>query len=329
MAQNQSPNPIHHFETYCLKFLKIITKKAELVPLRLNAYQQRIVDVIKQQRAQGKPVRILILKSRQLGISTLISAYIYHSCATRFYQKGVLVAHDNASTGNLFSITKRFFDLSPAVVKPRKRYSNAREIVFENENELERKEEPGLMSKIEVQTAGTKTAGRSSTISHLHISELAFWSQASEALAGLLQALSKDAGSTCVIESTPQGIAGDGQEFYERWKAAEEGRSEFIPIFIPWFEAEEYRSFYPAQQLTGEEQKLKEQYGLDDYQIGWRRSVIDTDMNGSSELFAQEYPSNATDCFLRSGRSVFDLVRLAQMIEASREIKFQEGLVVS
>lgn len=62
---------------YIEAFLCIKTKESEIVPFRLNSAQRRLYECIKEQQAAGKPIRIIILKSRQMGFSTLTEALIY------------------------------------------------------------------------------------------------------------------------------------------------------------------------------------------------------------------------------------------------------------
>ena len=56
---------------YIESCLKIRTKSGAVVPFCLNAAQQKLYAVAKRQQDEGKPVRIIILKARQLGFSTL------------------------------------------------------------------------------------------------------------------------------------------------------------------------------------------------------------------------------------------------------------------
>lgn len=54
-----------NIKKYIENFIKIRDKKSRIVPLILNKPQQKLYDVIKMQKKEGKPVRILILKARQ------------------------------------------------------------------------------------------------------------------------------------------------------------------------------------------------------------------------------------------------------------------------
>ena len=77
---------------YIESCLKIRTKSGAVVPFRLNAAQQKLYAVAKRQQDEGKPVRIIILKARQLGFSTLTEALLFHACATRANVNALVVA---------------------------------------------------------------------------------------------------------------------------------------------------------------------------------------------------------------------------------------------
>ncbi len=87
---------------YIENFLKIRTKSGAVIPFRLNPAQEKLYAVARRQQEQGKPVRIIILKARQLGFSTLTEALIFHACATRPNVNALIVAHREDATANLF-----------------------------------------------------------------------------------------------------------------------------------------------------------------------------------------------------------------------------------
>lgn len=146
---------------YIESCLKIRTKSGAVVPFRLNAAQQKLYAVAKRQQDEGKPVRIIILKARQLGFSTLTEALLFHACATRANVNALVVAHREDATANLFRMSKLFYDELPAPLKPMLRTSNAQELVFENPSRASRGALPGLRSRFRCATAGGRGIGRS------------------------------------------------------------------------------------------------------------------------------------------------------------------------
>lgn len=303
---------------YIENCLKIKTKSGTVVPFRLNDAQRKLYAVAKRQQDAGKPVRLIILKARQLGFSTLTEGLIFHACATRKNVNALIVAHREDATANLFRMCKLFYDELPAPVKPMLRASNAQELVFENPSKLrsEREARPGLRSRIRCATAGGRGIGRSDTLQCVHLSEYAFWPDGADGkastLAGILQAVPSLPGTMVVIESTANGF----EDFKERWDAAVAGENDFEPVFFAWFENPEYSMpVVPGTEWTPEERDLKAAYQLTDEQLQWRRWCIANNCGGSLDMFRQEYPASPGEAFLHSGTGVFDNEQIVLRLE--------------
>lgn len=297
---------IRKAKDYMEAFLKIKTKDGKLVPFRLNKAQQRLYDIIRREHEAGKPVRVIILKARQLGFSTVTQGMVFADTATRANVRSLDVAHREDATANLFRMSKLFLDELPPAVKPMVRASNAQEIVFENptRDPMEKTRRPGLRSSIRCVTAGGSGIGRSDTLTNVHISEYAFWvGEKKLTLTGILQAVPDSPGTMVVIESTANGF----EDFKTRWDDAVAGRSDFVPVFFAWHENEAYRKAVPPGVVfTQKERDLQQRYGLDDEQLAWRRWCIRNNCGGDERLFNQEYPGCPEDAFLASGNPVFD-----------------------
>lgn len=303
---------------YIENCLKIKTKSGTVVPFRLNDAQRKLYAVAKRQQDAGKPVRLIILKARQLGFSTLTEGLIFHACATRRNVNALIVAHREDATANLFRMSKLFYDELPAPVKPMLRASNAQELVFENPSKLrsEREARPGLRSRIRCATAGGRGIGRSDTLQCVHLSEYAFWPDGADGkastLAGILQAVPSLPGTMVVIESTANGF----EDFKERWDAAVAGENDFEPVFFAWFENPDYSMpVVPGTEWTPEERELRDAYRLTDEQLQWRRWCIANNCGGSLDMFRQEYPASPGEAFLHSGTGVFDNEQIVLRLE--------------
>lgn len=88
-------------------------------------------QAVKSQWDAGKPVRIIVLKARQMGFSTLTEAIIFAITATRFYTDCMIVAHKDEATANLFRMSLRYYENLPEPMKPMRKASNAHELVFD------------------------------------------------------------------------------------------------------------------------------------------------------------------------------------------------------
>ena len=158
-----------------------------------------------------------------------------------------------------------------------------------------------LDSGYTVGTAGTKATGRSRTAQLFHGSEVAFWPNARDHFAGVVQAVPDLPRTEIILESTAHGVGG---EFYERWQMAEAGEGDHQAIFIPWFWCDDYRREVPFDfALDDDEQRYITLYGLDLEQMAWRRAKIDELRDPL--LFKQEYPATAAKAFQFSGHDSF------------------------
>ena len=296
--------------------LTIKTKTSELVKLRFNRAQEQIYNAIVEQYKQGNGVRVIILKARQIGASTLIGSIIFKQTATKFNVSSAVVAHDIESTARIFTMYKLYYEGLAAGLKPALRSNNARILEFDREDG------GGLKSSIRCMTAGTQGAGRSSTLHKLHISEFAFWTgDKISTLNGLLQAVPRTKDSFVAIESTANGH----NEFKELWDAAMRGENAFVPIFIPWHTLEEYRLPAIDFERTADEQILAGRYGLNDGQLAWRRWCIANNCAGDTGLFKQEYPSSPDEAFLSTGDCFFDLERVIERMDAVSGLPCKRG----
>jgi len=308
------------FEEYAPEYLRIVDKRSNLVPFVPNKAQLRLLAKIRQREAMGRPVRILVLKARQLGFSTLSLGLMYEKTTTNTGWGSFFAAHDDDSTKELFKRVRLMYDMAPD--KPMTRYSTKTELDFSNPDPRLRQIEPGLLSSISVGTAGKATLGRSRTLRFLHCSEVAFWKDAQTVLLGLEQALPDDAGTVEIIESTANGV---GNEFHSRWRRASDPdeAGDWIALFVAWFDDELYRRPLAGGQMDpipscveereeflSDEASMKALNDLDDDQLNWRRWAIVSRCGNSLDSFKQEYPSTPDEAFLASGRPVFNQQRI-------------------
>ncbi|MDO5647370.1 hypothetical protein [Paracoccus sp. (in: a-proteobacteria)] len=303
------------FDYYCRHALKIRTKRAQIVPFSLNHAQRELDRAIRDQIAATGRVRIIILKARQQGLSTGVGGRLYQRVSQNTAKKAIVVTHKSDSTTALFNMTKRFFENTPAILKPSTSYSSKKEIVFDK-----------LDSSYMVATAGGDGIARGETITHAHLSELAFWKESSarENLNGLLQSIPDADDTEIYIESTANGVTGP---FYEMWKGAVDGTNGYYPLFIPWFLDPEYRTKPPdGFERTPEEHTLATRFDLDDAQLYWRRRKI---AQNGPDLFKQEYPAVPEEAFLTTGRPVFDPEALTKRADLLTGPKHRMALELS
>lgn len=266
--------------------LKIKTKEGGLAPLKLNKAQTYAQEKLDEQLRKTGKVRAFILKGRQQGMSTYISARYYHKTSHQDGIKTFILTHLQQATDNLYDMVKRYHDNNP--IKPSTSTANAKELFFNT-----------MDSGYKVGTAGSKAVGRSETIHLFHGSEVGFWDNAKEHLAGVLQAVPDLPNTEIIFESTANGV---GNPFYEGCMRALSGASDYILIFIPWFWQDEYRTKLPDDfEVLDDERYLLDD--LDEEQIYWRRKKIAE--LGDEALFKQEYPMNVQEAFQATSSASF------------------------
>jgi hypothetical protein len=299
------------FQLFAEQCLVIRTKSAGLDKLKLNKAQIYVHDLLERQKKETGRVRAMLLKGRQQGASTYIQARFYHLLLNNSGMRAFILTHDSEATENLFAMSKRFHDNMHDSVRPEVDTSNARELIFKDND-----------SGYKIGTAGNKATGRSQTNQYFHGSEVDFWPNAGELAKGVMQTVPDSDGTEIIYESTANGI---GNFFHQQWKAAESGRSDFITIFVPWFWQDEYRKDGSISK-TELEHNISRQYGLDDSQILWMRHKIvelSTDGMDGERSFKQEYPCNAAEAFQHSGQD--GLIRSNCVMAARKAVAEPSG----
>lgn len=281
---------------FAVQCLKIKDKAGKTVPLAFNRSQLYLHERLEAQKARSGKVRAIIVKGRQTTISTYVSSRYYHRTAMTRGVQTFILTHEQDATDNLFHMVDRFHEHNP--MQPSTGAANAKELYFDV-----------LDSGYSVGTAGNKATGRSRTIQLFDGSEVAFWANARDHFAGVVQTVPDLPGTEIILESTGNGVGG---EFYERWQQAESGIGDYEAIFIPWFWTLEYRRPLPdGFALDETETEYATQYALDLQQMAWRRAKIQELKDPT--LFKQEYPASAAEAFQFTGHDSFikaeDVVR--------------------
>ncbi len=277
-------------EEFSARCLKIKTKDRKIIPFKFNTAQKYAHERLEEQLKRTGKVRALFLKGRQQGISTYVSARYYHKSSLWSATNVYILTHEQKASDSLFGMVDRYHEHNP--IRPNVGINNAKEMIFDR-----------LDGSYTVATAGQKAGGRSRTSSLFHGSEVAFWTNASDHFASSVQTVPDEPGSEIILESTANGPQG---EFFERWQDAQNGDSDYVAIFIPWFWQDEYcREPEPGFKLDdtpiqGEmsEAEYAEAFDLSLGQMCWRRyKIVELRSPG---LFDQEYPATAQMAFVNS-----------------------------
>ena len=300
-------------ELYYEHCLKIVPKQGgQVIPLRLKNEQRRLKAAIDHERRRGRPPRIVVLKSRKIGASTLTEAELFRDCHLNPYRQALVMAHELDSTAAIFTMAQRFYDNLPAGMKPPRKYATKKLIHFDHNDSI-----------MQVVVAGDP---RGYTPQTLHISEAAFIKDAETIMSAILPAVGKDVSTLVVVESTPNG---QGNYFHNLWTNAVAGRNEWVPFFSPWF-SDEDAVMHPWPGLKPEtmnehDAKLMRDHSLSLEQMAWYIWTRENVFNGDQRKMDQENASDPRSCFLASGSMVFD-VGLEKYLDA-KDVAVAEGSI--
>ena len=289
-----------------LQTLKIKDKYARVRPLVLNVEQEVYLSAVHEDLKAGVPLRYIILKARQMGMSTLTEGLIFTFSFLWPGSKSAIVAHETKASQNLLGMTNLYWK--------QYLYRSLFTEKYNSKNELSWKETD---SSIWVTTAKNPDTGRSNTLQCVHASEVAFWDEAETTFLSLLNTVPNFNRSFVVLESTANGIGG---YFHDAWRAAEQGEVEFKPLFFPWHTFEEYRAssqgipIRPLGRLSAEEKVLRK-IGIDDDRLTWRRWMIRNRTGNDVNKFHQEYPTTPDEAFIATGTNIFPLDHLVSCFE--------------
>lgn len=304
------------FESYARDFLKIRDKDAKISSFLLNPVQRHIINSLNLRKPHGRCF-LYVLKARQTGVSTLAEGLIFHRAHLTRDQQAVIIANDADGAENVYNMSRRFLDNMPVAMQPMVRYTSKRQLVFENPSKLERFDDPGMRSRIEVFTAGRDTAGRSFNFNVAHLSEFGFFASGKELVTSLIPALPNVSGNFVIMETTANGADNFAYDEWHRFKDKYQEMkhlSDLIPIFVAWYDdPTSVQEFYDSSHMFDFQASMRTEareymthYALSLNQMLWRDTQTSA-MGGDEFAFIQEYPSNDEEAFLVTGRPVFQL----------------------
>ena len=268
-------------------YFYIVNKDGDAVLFNLRPEQDTVYKTIGEHVNAGEGCKIIILKARQLGISTFSVMLMLSNAISGKNQNSMMITHKQDISDELFSRILFAFNHLPKELKPDVAKNNSGELVFDNNKGT------GLNNKIKIRTASENSTGlgRGETITGiLHISEYPQWKlkDKGKELGSILNACSPRA--VVIMEATARGY----DDFKDRWDKAVSGENGWIPLFFPWFSDPKYVKPYWGFEFNEEELELKKRFGLSNEQLAFRRKVIMEDYNGDVNMFHQEYPSCVT-----------------------------------
>ena len=303
-----------------LETLKIKTKNATIKRLNRSdkfAWAQReLVAEVERQYNAGLPVRIIVLKGRQVGLSTVTEGILFLWSFLHPGSAALVLSKKQDDSDYLFSMFKRYWEEGPF-------YG----LFPEKFNRIGYMEWGGTGSSVTTSTAKDAEVGRGKTLQAVHGSEVAFWPDAQDLTAALHESVPYEHGTIIIYESTANGVGGYFHDEWQKAIAPEGDKSQFTPMFFPWWEHDEYEiksTHLSYPDLEDDERDLLDYYKkMTIPKLAWRRRKIAGYTN--PETFKAEYPCSMEEAFLSTGYNVFPLSRLQQCYNP--EVDMRQGFL--
>lgn len=298
----------YDFEYWAATCVKIFHKiSCREVPFVLNSAQRILLDELERQRRIGRPIRVILLKARQWGGSTLVQVYMtWIQLLHHTHWNSIICSQTRNTSGQIRSNIRNILtgypeELWPYDCKPGMKpweSSDCTRVIS------------GTESTVTITSTFSPDAVRGLPFSMAHLSEVAFWKSGDvlspeEFIRSVTGGIAMVADTLIIMESTANGT---GNFFHSQWTAAVSGRSSFVPVFVPWYEIEMNRISPPDPEAfvagwTGAERRLWD-IGLSLDQIYWYRQKA---LEATSHLaLRSEFPTTAEEAFAATDRSVFD-----------------------
>ena len=311
----------------------VVDKNQKTMPFFLNDVQHDFIDTLNKAKddfesGEITDISLLVLKGRQQGFTTLVTAYqLACSILNRNFQ-GYTLADKSDNSEAIFQNKAKFpYSQLPEILQPTEKFNNRKQLLFEK-----------LNSSWAVDTA-TKDVGRSRTVNFFHGSECAFWK---DGIAPIQGALGEAFTKNCIkiYESTANGY----NDYQKMWNSGVH-----INCFYEWWKTKEYRISFRNEDFRAEFLKhidskkgwiwdrlrwLRDDKNLDPEQLYWYWNKYDKYLD--KDLIKQEYPCTPQEAFLLSGKNVFDtaiilerLARLERPMKVGYFIYDYDGLTIT
>lgn len=307
----------YDFEYWCATCATVRDKvSGRNVKLRLNAPQRHVLADLERQRLAGKGVRIILLKARQWGGSTLVLMYMaWIQLVLQRNWNSIICGHKRSTSSVIKGMYTKLLQHYPKQL-----LDDDKPLEFKTfEGNTNAKIITGRDCLVLMGTAQVDDVVRGYDIAMVHMSEVAFWPSSTmrnpeDVMRSVDGSLLVGGLTVEVLESTANGI---GNYFHNEWLLSVNGETDKHAVFIPWYEIEIYR-------LPVDEAEIADLWkSFDDYERNLWRIGCTLEMikwyhekrksYQSHHKMMAEFPTNSTEAFSTSGRCVFSLSRLDAM----------------
>ena len=317
----------------------------EDILFRLSRPQRRFVERLERLRKAGKPIRIVLLKARQWGGSTVSQLYMaWLQLVHKVGLNSLIIAHQGAGSDEIKDMFDRMIKAYPVEM-----LHKLGEAYDANEPKLVGVGKSGSIyrvpqrnCKIKIGTAERPDSCRGGDYNLVHLSEVGLW-KATEgkkpedivrsACSGVLYRPY----TMIVYESTANGT---GNFFQREYDMASKGKSQFEAMFVSWFDIEIYST--PVDDILSFAASLYDNRNNDNVASSreesgkylwwlWEKGatleaihwyILERAKYNEHASMASEYPSDDVEAFVHSGTMVFDKYKVEAFKKYCKEPRF-------
>ena len=312
---------------------------------RLSRPQRRFVERLEKLRKSGKPIRIVLLKARQWGGSTVSQLYMaWLQLVHKVGLNSLIIAHQGAGSDEIKDMFDRMIKAYPVEM-----LHKLGEAYDTNEAKLVGVGKSGCIyrvpqrnCKIKIGTAERPDSCRGGDYNLVHLSEVGLW-KATEgkkpedivrsACSGVLYRPY----TMIVYESTANGT---GNFFQREYDAAKNGKSQFEAMFVSWFDIEIYstpiddiRAFAAALYDNRNNDNVASAREESGHYLWWLWElgasleaihwyILERAKYNKHASMASEYPSDDVEAFVHSGTMVFDKYKVEALKKSCKEPRY-------
>ena len=305
----------HDFEYWCATCATIrdkLTGRPER--FRLNAPQRRVAAEMERQRQAHLPIRLILLKARQWGGSTLVLMYMAWMQMVRHKGWNSLICGQKKQSARsikgMYSLLIRHYPadmVEDGVPMQFRKYEGCSDV----------QSLTGRDCLVLIGSAVNDDDARGFSVCMAHLTEVAYWPDTpmrspEDVMRSVNGTVGRIEDSLIVLESTANGM---GQFFHTEWLRASAGKSDKTPIFVPWHEIEIYRSpVRDAAQLWSEMDAYERGLWDDGLTLEMIQWYHDKRGEAASHVaMMAEFPTTATEAFMCTEHSVFDMAKIERM----------------
>lgn len=284
------------------------------IPFVLNRGQRKLLKELERQRLIGIPIRVILLKARQWGGSTLIQLYmLWIQLVLKGKWHSIICAHLDQAAKHIRGMFQRALKNYP-------NFSSEKYELTPYQNTQNIKEVKARGCRITVGSAESPDSVRSQSAFMIHYSEVGLFpateGKKPEDLIGATSSVVKRIPySLIVYESTAKGV---GNFFHTQWLNATDPdkKSAFAPVFVEWFLIDMYSEAITAPLVDFINSMSEYEWMLFDKgatleAINWYRGKSGEAASESS--MQEEFPSDDIEAFQNSGQPVFNVIHVERL----------------